>query len=76
MISERLQSLRSELSSVNDPETTFTNAVIAERTPILEKQIEELESQLEGLQGFRKELLRTALNARTDVRSRVQGTRN
>ena len=71
MISERLQSLRSELSLLSDPETTFTNQYIGENKPRLEKEIEELESQLEGLGGFRKELLRT-----TEVRSEMGGIRN
>ena len=71
MISERLQSLRSELSLLSDPETTFTNQYIGENKPRLEKEIEELESQLEGLEGFRKELLGT-----TDVRSEMGGMRN
>ena len=71
MISERLQSLRSELSLLSDPETTFTNQYIGENKPRLEKEIEELESQLEGLQGVRKELLGT-----TDVRSEMGGMRN
>ena len=71
MISERLQSLRSELSLLSDPETTFTNQYIGENKPRLEKEIEELESQLEGLQGVRKELLGT-----TEVRSEMGGMRN